>query len=386
MQKKIIALAVAGLMSGAAFAQSNVTISGRVDVGYQATTFDGLAPGAADKQTGIGSGIHDGSRIAFAGEEGLGNGLKAIFMLEYRLANDINAGIGSTTAGGARQQYLGLAGNFGTVTAGYIYTPSDDMGMFDSMDQTNFSPRLILADRNADNVGTRFANAVKYVSPTISGFTAQGIYGYAPLSGADTTSYNGNTNTTNDQSRGYGAGVSYANGPLTLGLYYDRVNDVSNTTGDDATVMRFGGSYDFGPVALYHTYEKGSLDSNASPATGFTTVQGKEDDATLWSVGLTAPLGNGLLRTMYAKSSSSLTNNGTGVVPSTCATAYNGGALTAATSCQNDGKGWGIGYDYNLSKRTMLYTGYAQTTKDFDVAGQNDYKVKTYGFGMLHKF
>lgn len=35
MQKKIIALAVAGLVSGAAFAESNVVISGIVDVGYQ---------------------------------------------------------------------------------------------------------------------------------------------------------------------------------------------------------------------------------------------------------------------------------------------------------------------------------------------------------------
>ena len=33
MQKKIIALAVAGLVSGAAFAQSNVTVYGIVDVG-----------------------------------------------------------------------------------------------------------------------------------------------------------------------------------------------------------------------------------------------------------------------------------------------------------------------------------------------------------------
>lgn len=34
MQKKIIVLAVAGLISGAAFAQSNVTIYGMADAGY----------------------------------------------------------------------------------------------------------------------------------------------------------------------------------------------------------------------------------------------------------------------------------------------------------------------------------------------------------------
>ena len=35
MQKKIIALAVAGLVSGAAFAQSNVTVFGIMDIGYK---------------------------------------------------------------------------------------------------------------------------------------------------------------------------------------------------------------------------------------------------------------------------------------------------------------------------------------------------------------
>ena len=35
MQKKLIALAVAGLMSGAAFAQTSVTVGGKFDAGYQ---------------------------------------------------------------------------------------------------------------------------------------------------------------------------------------------------------------------------------------------------------------------------------------------------------------------------------------------------------------
>ena len=34
MQKKIIALAIAGLVSGAAFAQSNVTVYGIADMSY----------------------------------------------------------------------------------------------------------------------------------------------------------------------------------------------------------------------------------------------------------------------------------------------------------------------------------------------------------------
>jgi predicted porin len=62
MQKKIIALAVAGLVSGAAFAQSNVTVYGI----RKAKSTDGG---------------QDGSRVGFKGTEDLGNGLSAFFQL-----------------------------------------------------------------------------------------------------------------------------------------------------------------------------------------------------------------------------------------------------------------------------------------------------------------
>ena len=82
MQKKLIALAVAGLASTAAFAQSNVTIYGIVDAGYVNSSVD-RAAGGNGNFSGIQSGVWAGSRLGFRGEEGLGNGLKAVFTLEY---------------------------------------------------------------------------------------------------------------------------------------------------------------------------------------------------------------------------------------------------------------------------------------------------------------
>ena len=67
MQKKIIALAVAGLVSGAAFAQSNVTIYGVVDAGYVNSSGD-KANGKTANFGGIQSGNFSGSRIGFKGE------------------------------------------------------------------------------------------------------------------------------------------------------------------------------------------------------------------------------------------------------------------------------------------------------------------------------
>ena len=65
MQKKIIALAVAGLVSGAAFAQSNVTVYGIVDMGYQ-YSWDNNSDNAKSKSE-MKSGGLDGSRQADGG-------------------------------------------------------------------------------------------------------------------------------------------------------------------------------------------------------------------------------------------------------------------------------------------------------------------------------
>ena len=50
MQKKLIALAVAGLASTAAFAQTNVTIYGLVDYGYS-YRFDGRGLDSVDQRS-----------------------------------------------------------------------------------------------------------------------------------------------------------------------------------------------------------------------------------------------------------------------------------------------------------------------------------------------
>jgi predicted porin len=97
MQKKLIALAVASLASGAAFAQTNVTMYGIADAGYVYSQGDAsLRSCGTNKFSGIQSGLLSGSRLGFKGEEALGNGLKAVFTLEYSLGIDNNSGVGNT--------------------------------------------------------------------------------------------------------------------------------------------------------------------------------------------------------------------------------------------------------------------------------------------------
>ena len=101
MQKKIIALAVAGLVSGAAFAQSNVTLYGIVDMGYQ-YSWDNNSDHAKSKSD-VKSGGLDGSRVGVKGEEDLGNGLKAGFDATWNFSSDYNSAV---TMGEGSSVYL----------------------------------------------------------------------------------------------------------------------------------------------------------------------------------------------------------------------------------------------------------------------------------------
>src|SRR5471032_452500 len=90
MKKSLLALAVLTAFTGAAFAQSSVTIYGKVDLGLV------LDSGGAGKSVRISSGVTGGSRLGFKGVEDLGGGLKAAFQLETGFCADSAA----NTSGG----------------------------------------------------------------------------------------------------------------------------------------------------------------------------------------------------------------------------------------------------------------------------------------------
>src|SRR5574343_726994 len=105
MQKKIVALAVAGL-STAAFAQTNVTIYGVADVSGEGISQSNVkAPDAAANGYNGGNVFalqSNSSLIGFKGTEDLGNGLKAMFQAETTLnltgtQHNSDAGSSSTT-------------------------------------------------------------------------------------------------------------------------------------------------------------------------------------------------------------------------------------------------------------------------------------------------
>ena len=184
MQKKIIALAVAGLVSGAAFADgSSVTVYGIADVTFDTvSTSGGTAAGAkTGNYTRVSS---NSSYLGFKGSEDLGNNLKAVFQFESGVTAD--AGGGASMFGNARDTYVGLAGGFGQVALGTLTAPTRLLGTQIDVNAgaTGIGSNAALLSSKTQTAGTvgavdfdsRQGNAIAYSTPNMSGFGATVAY------------------------------------------------------------------------------------------------------------------------------------------------------------------------------------------------------------------
>jgi predicted porin len=358
MKKSLIALAVLGAFSGAAFADgSNVQLYGLIDLGLSHVS--GLSGGATgvgsptENATGLSSGVAAGSRIGVKGTEDLGNGLTALFTVETGFCaaglNQAQA-VGSATAstgpsggycsGGGfmqRQSFAGLTGDFGTVIGGRMNTPlyneetaADPFGY----GMAGTIGNLSITGGETKGLLQRVNQTVAYVTPNFSGFTGTAAYSFAPLK----TGGNVPTTTLLDSNvpRALVLDGKYAGGPLTVGADYTEVtNEVVNTVGvnDGSEKVILGyGIYDFGVAKVSGLYERLTAD--------YTT--GNDH---VWMVGATIPAGPGNVLVSYSANDNSL------------------GGLTSANAKQ-----YALGYTYALSKRTNLYTSYSHLTNDMNTA------------------
>lgn len=363
MQKKVIALAVAGLVSGAAFAQTNVTVYGLIDQTYLYSKSDDY------KFSGIKDGGLNGSRFGFKGEEALGNGLKAIFTMEYGKESDNDS---STANFSNRQAFVGLNGNFGTVTVGRQYNAASMFYSKNTSDDViGVMPVNSLQGQNGSQIrsggGTsRQDNVIKYVSPNFSGFTFAANYAFGEsnetLAG---TSFKKKADIT-DKDR-YSIAGDYTNGPFNVSLSYAGQTSSLGADTEDVSEWFIGGGYDFKVVKLYATYQ--DLENDNKTAATVT-------DQSMWSVGAKVPVGAaGVVNFQYAE--------------------WEGETGNAAINKDGKSKGWGIGYEHSMSKRTTLYTYLSQIDHDKNVASVGSWqsgaavageKQSNFMAGIRHKF
>ncbi len=336
MKKSLIALAVVAA-SGAAMAQSSVTIYGQLDVSYGSGT--GASFGFANGKNpapALGAGLnangngayHGPSRIGFRGTEDLGGGLKANFNLE---TGDIGMGSSGANLTFNRESWVGLSGGFGEVRLGRSSSiATKNQASFDLNEISTSSALSSVGNSPVTWYGSsRRSNQIQFISANYSGFSGQ--LGYTTKNDADSA---GDKNRTS-------LGLSYANGPLAVGFVGESAKSAANRT-----AYALGASYDLGVAKIAGTYNRGESTS----AKGYT-------------LGVSAPFGAFVAGAQFGRNTALSVNSQELFV------------------------------NYNLSKRTRLYADYGRQSKLVtSVAGSGVYAigstgaVNSYGIGIIHKF
>lgn len=375
MQKKLIALAVAGLAAAPAFAQTNVTIYGVADA-----TFDNVR--ATDTQVSgdkLGSTNRvstNSSYLGFKGTEDLGNGLKAVFQFESGISSDAATGTWAS-----RDSFVGLSGGFGTVVAGNLTGPTralaaaldvnsgatgigantgllGKLGGSGLVGTTNangtYTPTaygtssvagaggkvtntaLAGCDRSSTCTSvfdTRWKNAIAYVSPSFAGVTVTAAYvanenhdfDAAPATAANT--------------QGYDLGVNYNNGPVLAGLTYNAVT-LRDQYETRISSLRLGGSYNFGVASVRALVERVDGKDNGNPSGLF----GGSVHQYTWGLGATY----------------NVTTNGKII-----AQYYRAQDIAGDIAVKKTGaKLFELGYEHSLSKRTIVKAVYSYLGND----------------------
>ena len=384
MKKTLVALAA--LAATGAFAQSSVTIFGAVDASFNSATADLAGPNGtshSESKQSLASSQLGSSKLGFTGSEDLGGGLRANFKLEGGLYNDIGAGKatstnnqpgGSTGVGGLtfqRRSYVGLSGGWGEIKLGreYVNTflgvqaATDPFGTNGPADSTQMMLLVGSVAGKAGGAEVNASNMITYITPDMSGFSANLQY----FMGENTS---GASNS--DDGNGYSITGQYAKGPLfvslgELGIKYNQLTSANVATGlGDFKLDSFSISYNFGMAKLGYTWAHEGVTAMANTGADW------KNDSNL--IGVTVPYGAFNFKGSYIWA----TNN------------FN--------AAKNDTKGelFGLGVDYALSKRSVLYATYGNI-KNHDggnlygtgvVAGTlaADASTSNLAIGMYHAF
>jgi predicted porin len=299
-----------------AHAQSSVTIYGLIDVNI------GYERAGELSRKGVDHSELNGSRLGFRGTEDMGNGLKALYVLE----GGFDPSTGLAEQGGrvfGRQSFVGLEHAYGRITLGRQYSPA--FVAIDPFDATGSADRSVgLLSRKAGGVKpayeVRFDNMIKYRSPKVAGFELDAGYWLGEKTATDSEA--------RKEGDGYGLTLLYGNGAFAGSLTTQSVQ--RNATGGEVRTSGLGLSYDFGPAKAYfawtHDRESGTAGS------------GK---ARTWDLGAEIKAGaSGRVALSYADRDES-----------------DGAA-------GEDAHGWSAYYLHDLSKRTTLYAGYSQLHND----------------------
>jgi predicted porin len=352
MKKSLVALALMGAFSSAAFAQSSVTIYGTLDAGITKTT--------NTANTAVLEGKRDNNKLGFRGVEDLGSGLKALFQLEIRFEPDTGTIEGVTRPLFQGQSRVGLQGSFGTVRLGRALTALQETVI-------TYEPWSGM--------------------PNVAGFmTDIAVGGYRtaqPGSGSDPLGLAGNS------------GNRFANG-----LWYN--SPVYNNGLATAFVGRGTAAapqYPIGALASAYPYSVSATFSepgaNSPRYSVYAAAERNAMEVKLWSVGAYfRPIPDLKLMANYGKQDlGHITLINDTIKTWMVGANYNigpGKALFGYGQKDPDGvlkwKQLSVGYEYNLSARTYLYIDLSQKKLPLTNAATFTTKQNHYALGVHHNF
>jgi len=269
--------------------------------------------------TRVQSGGQSSSRFGLKGQEELSGGLRALFTIESGI--NLDDGTNTQNAFWGRQAFVGLGSSYGTLTLGRqyssVYTVANEFSAFAN---TSVGPTTgviggfaggyePVRGGTATNTATgnggpaRINNSIKLESGLVSGFKAGAVLGLGEASGASN-----HTRTTDIHGR-------YTSGPVDamLSIVDDRIDG-----GSSVRTISGGGAY---------AWEHGRAMAGAISVNDRTAANA---DGFGWWIGGDFRMGLNLLRAQ----------------------------ILVNKQKSDDGKtqAVGVGYQYDLSKRTNLYT------------------------------
>ncbi len=324
MKTRTLLAALTSTLAIPALAQSSVTIFGVVDASYQHASQGGASVNRVN-----GSGGNQISRLGFRGIEDLGGGLSASFVLDMGLNIDTGTG-GLTSTNNQAASGSGITFNrrstvslisktLGELRVGRDFTPTYwNLTAFDPFGTAGAGSAASIIQSNLSKVSTvqtalRASNSVGYFLPQSKGVYGQLMYamGENPSDAPNGTRKDGNY---------AGLRIGYAEGNLHVALAHGRTSLASG----DVTTTNAGASYAFGPVKPMVQIFQDRKDNVATPnrSSGFL-------------VGAQFTVGAGYIPVSYSQ-------------------------IHDNAAIERKAKLLAIGYVYNLSKRTAVYTTFSR--------------------------
>lgn len=348
--------------AGPSLAQSSVSIYGIVDAGIQASSFGNGTSHALQ------SGITDGSRLGFRGTEDLGGGWKTLFTLEARIELDNGSNSNGYISGGFNQNLtrglnpavvnapllvssivlparvvnpngalfdrtsaVGLVTPYGAILAGRQYSAGYEiLAMADPFEAGTAAGWGNIAGGAGGfitpGIAIRYSNAVQYRIELPNGI------GAAVMGALE------DTGSTGLSKHAYGANLRYKANGFNVGVGYNQEEDQNGNRSLRSAIA--GGSYALGPAKFFLGYLRMQNDHSVlalvpelaalGPANLSIIANNARLDADSFTIGAHYAIGSGRIMAGISRVNDRLASN-------------------------NDATLYGLGYDYNLSKRTDLY-------------------------------